>query len=79
MLETNYDNLYTTDRLARLALGAMLIAMIFQPGFSQYWIGLISVYPIMTAIMAWDPVYAFLAKLRLRFTYNAAPLTHASA
>ena len=79
MLVTNYDNLNPTDRLARLILGAVLIAVIFQPGFSHFWVALTSVYPIMTAIMAWDPIYALLAKLRSRIHHKTAPLTHASA
>lgn len=79
MLMTKYDNLHLTDRLARLTIGIALIAMIFQPGFNHYWVSLVSVYPIMTAIMAWDPIYALTTKVSSRVDVKTTPLTHASA
>ena len=79
MLTTVYDNIHLSDRVARLALGAALIATIFQPGFNHYWIALVSVYPIMTAIMAWDPIYALMIKLSARIHWKSQTSTHAPA
>ncbi len=79
MLKTPYDNVQPIDRLARFILGAAMIALIFTPGFNSYWITLASVYPIMTAIMAWDPLYALLGQLQSSAARKSKPLTHAPA
>jgi len=64
MLKTRYDNIHSVDRIVRLALGAVMVTLIFNPAFDAYWVTLASVYPIITAIMAWDPAYALMGNLK---------------
>ena len=79
MLYTTYDNIRPADRLARLVVGAALIAVIFSPAFNAYWVSLVSVYPIMTAIMAWDPVYALMENHKSHTPSKSRRLTHTHA
>lgn len=64
MFKTPFDNIRPLERLARLLLGTTMIALMFYPSLANPWITLASVYPIITAIMAWDPVYAMLGHLQ---------------
>ncbi len=79
MMHKHFDNIGTADRLARFVLGAILIAMIFSPNFNSTWVSLLSIYPIMTAIMAWDPIYAYLQKLASNKSAKQPTLSHATA
>ncbi|ALP54563.1 hypothetical protein Tel_16175 [Candidatus Tenderia electrophaga] len=86
MLKTPYDNIHPLERFARLVLGAAMIALIFSSSASiatsfasNPWITLASVYPVMTAIMAWDPLYAMLGQLPSPAPRKSKPLSHAPA
>lgn len=58
----NADNVGIHDRYARLLLAAVLLSPVFATSSGPLgWITLpilASIYPVLTAIMAWDPVYA---------------------
>jgi hypothetical protein len=66
MTDTQFDNVKPLERLTRLMVGGVLIAAIYYPGVTAYWLALLAVYPVITAIMAWDPLYAALAQLKLQ-------------
>ena len=60
MTETSMNNLSNVERVARLFIGCSLIgSVMFLPGPFQYLIlmPLIGIYPCLTAIVGWDPVY----------------------
>lgn len=51
-------NMSIYDRINRLGMGSwLLIAMMLSDGVPAWFI-LIPLYPILTAIAVWDPVYA---------------------
>jgi hypothetical protein len=58
------QNLNIVDRFLRIVLGAPLLAMVIitlREGDSFGWhayLMLVAIYPLMTAIMGWDPVYS---------------------
>jgi Protein of unknown function (DUF2892) len=70
MTDSRFDNVNPLERLIRLAAGGVLIAVIFYPGVTAFWLALVAVYPIMTAIMAWDPLYALLGNVKLQMPFN---------
>jgi hypothetical protein len=61
------SNLCLRERGGRYLVGALLIASVMAqvPGV-PVWVALMAMYPIGTAIMAWDPLYAGLEMLRQR-------------
>lgn len=79
MTDALYGNVTSFERLARLVVGGILIAVIFNPGVSAYWLALLAVYPIITAIMAWDPLYALMDQLKSHMPVRRAGLKHATA
>ena len=62
---TNFDNVGPYDRLARVLLAIVLLTPVFieindgPMGWMTIPV-LLSVYPAMTVIMAWDPIYEWL-------------------
>jgi len=56
-------NMCPTEAGTRYVLGAVPISMIMLNNDSAAWIALLAVYPIITAIMAWDPLYAIVNSL----------------
>lgn len=67
-----YSNVSTLDRLARLVLSALLIAIpLLEPTEMNMLMMLVAIPLVMSAIMAWDPVYA-LFKIRTA-TLHAQP------
>lgn len=52
------SNIRVSEDIARYLLGALLIASVMVVPFAPVWLALIAIYPIVTAIMFWDPVYA---------------------
>jgi hypothetical protein len=52
------SNLGKFEKIARLTLGAVLIGMVMQIPNAPVWLALVATYPIFTAILAWDPIYA---------------------
>jgi hypothetical protein len=58
MKEFLNENMTSCESGFRIVLGSLfLIAGVFT-GFSEMWVALIAIYPVITAIMAWDPFYA---------------------
>jgi hypothetical protein len=58
------ENLSILEVGSRLLLGAILLAVTVFAGELAIWVALFAVYPIMTAIMGWDPVYALICNSR---------------
>jgi hypothetical protein len=58
------ENLGTVGVVIRLMLGALLLAAILVSNVVPVWVALIAVYPVITAIMIWDPVYAAIRFVR---------------
>ncbi len=79
MMKTEYNNIGTIERGMRLGLGTLLLALVFQSGLPPYWFALTAPYPVMTAIMAWDPLYALVDALKHKFSHNAVVNGHAHA
>lgn len=58
-MKTFFDaNIGFTEDIARYVLGALLIGLVLYVPFAPVWLALIAVYPIVTAIIVWDPLYA---------------------
>lgn len=74
------SNLCLQERGSRYFVGALLIAGVMArlPGV-PVWVALLSVYPIGTAIMAWDPLYAGLEMLRQRIQLSFDGFTKGDA
>lgn len=56
-------NVGSFDRIARIAIGLLLIAYAIPIGFPQTgwnWVGWIGVVPLLTAVSGFCPVYAML-------------------
>lgn len=51
-------NMGMNDRVNRFMVGAILIVLSMVSVITPTWIALIALYPILTAIISWDPVYA---------------------
>lgn len=64
-------NVGAIDRVARLVLGAALIAFAIPVGFPQTgwnWLGWIGVIPILTAIVGYCPAYSIVGLSTCRRT-----------
>ncbi|MDT8385480.1 MAG: DUF2892 domain-containing protein [Gammaproteobacteria bacterium] len=58
-------NMTDYEVIGRLFTGAALISgVMFFSDTVPPWVALVAVYPVMTAITAWDPLYATLIKMR---------------
>lgn len=79
MINSPFDNVKPLERLARLVIGSLLVASIFNPGVTAYWLALLAVYPFITAIMAWDPLYALMDQIKLHSPTKSRMATHAHA
>ncbi len=53
-------NIGTADRILRLIVGVILLALIFVTDGGLRWIGLIGLIPIATAAVGWCPAYTML-------------------
>lgn len=63
MKELLSENMSSYESGFRMILGSLfLIAAVFA-GFTDLWVALIAIYPVITAIMAWDPFYAAIRML----------------
>lgn len=65
MNELLKENLGVVGVGLRFLFGALLLAVTMVNSIVPVWLALFAIYPVMTAIMAWDPVYAILHVLRL--------------
>lgn len=50
-------NIGTADRILRLIVGVILLALIFVIDGGLRWIGLIGLIPLATAAVGWCPAY----------------------
>ena len=48
------------DRINRIVIGSMMLIAIMATNSLPPWATLLTLYPILTAIIAWDPFYAML-------------------
>jgi hypothetical protein len=53
-------NVGQTDKIVRLVLGVVLLAMIFVVEGNARWLGLIGIVPIVTALVGYCPAYTLL-------------------
>lgn len=64
-MKTFFDtNIRCTEDITRYVLGALLIGFVMYVQFAPAWLALVAIYPIITAIIAWDPVYAAIRLLK---------------
>lgn len=73
-MNTYLGNIGTIERIMRLALGTLLLGMVFRPELPPQWFALVAPYPIITAIIAWDPFYALFEELKHKLL-KSAPLS----
>jgi hypothetical protein len=69
MKSNKYFTVGIFDRIARLIFGVALIALALNNPTETDWFArliIIAVYPLLTALVAWDPVYAFFEIVRDR-------------
>lgn len=60
-------NMTTVEMVLRVLLGIALLAGVMSNGLLPIWAALVAVYPVITAMISWDPVYALVASLRAPF------------
>lgn len=53
-------NVGSVDRALRIAAGVALLAFAFLSASSWWWVGLIGVVPLATALIGWCPAYTLL-------------------
>lgn len=64
-MKTFFDtNIPWTEDITRYVLGALLIGFVMYVQFAPAWLALVAIYPIVTAIIAWDPIYAAIRLLK---------------
>ena len=64
-MKTFFDtNIRCTEDITRYVLGALLIGLVMSVQLAPVWLALVAIYPIVTAIIAWDPVYAAIRLLK---------------
>jgi hypothetical protein len=60
------NNMTGVGRVVRMLIGFALVSSVMFFGDEvPAWVSLFAVYPVITAIMAWEPLYAALLKARL--------------
>ena len=71
-MKTFFDtNILLVEDIIRLLVGATLIGLVmYGVQVVPVWLALVAVYPIVTAIIAWDPIYA---AFRLLKTVTGTP------
>lgn len=53
------ENIGNLERIIRTAIGVLMIeAALAAPSASMGWLIMAALYPVFTAIIGWDPVYA---------------------
>lgn len=55
-------NVETWDRLARIAVGAGLLALVFALSSNWRWLGIAGLLPLVSGVAGWCPFYAWLAR-----------------
>lgn len=78
MTNTTYTNIGTTERAVRIVMGMVLTySVVLQAGTLGVAaiLPLVAVYPIMTGIMGWDPVYSMITQFKNRSARSSATPT----
>jgi Protein of unknown function (DUF2892) len=55
-------NIGPIDRSIRIAVGVGLLSLIFLLHGSLRWTGLIGVWPLLSGLLGWCPIYAWLTQ-----------------
>jgi hypothetical protein len=58
------SNITLNERVGRVLVGMALISAVMLNTAIPVWFALLAVYPVISAIMAWDPIYAVVFKVR---------------
>ncbi len=77
MFKSPSDNVKPLERTLRIAVGSLLVAAAFDPTIAAPWVALLAIYPLITATLAWDPVYALLDQLKLHVPTRTRVALHA--
>ncbi len=77
MFSSPSDNLKPLERTLRVAVGSLLVAAAFNPAIAAPWMALLAIYPLITATIAWDPVYSLLDQLKLHMPARTRMALHA--
>lgn len=78
MTNTTYTNISAFERAVRIAIGlALTYSVALQTGTLGVAaiLPLVAVYPVMTGIMGWDPVYSMIAQFKNRRARTSATPT----
>lgn len=75
MRELLKENIGTWEMGIRFLLGAALLSAAMFDVDAAVWIALFAIYPVITAIMAWDPLYAVFSQIFAK-AKAAAPHKH---
>ena len=82
MNNTTYTNISNTERAIRIIVGlALTYSVAFQTGTLGLAaiLPLLAIYPVITGIIGWDPVYNLAARLTNRKARTSATTSIASA
>jgi|GEM_PF-1498308 len=78
MTNNTYSNIGSIERAVRIIIGtALTYSIALQAGTLGIAaiLPLVAVYPIMTGIMGWDPVYSVIAQLKNRMARTSGTPT----
>ena len=56
-------NMSFYDRINRIVIGSMMLVATMATNSIPPWVALLTLYPILTAIVAWDPLYAIIGAI----------------
>ena len=60
MVQALSSNISTAEQARRYAIGAALISLVLVNNTFPAWLALVACYPILTAVIQWDPAnYVF--------------------
>jgi len=51
-------NMSLYDRINRIVIGSVMLIATMATNSIPPWVALLTLYPMLTAIIAWDPLYA---------------------
>lgn len=78
-----YNNISTSERAVRFIVGmALIYSVVLHPGVlgAAAVLPLIAIYPILTGVIGWEPIYNVYAKFKQitdKTPVNSAHITHA--
>lgn len=74
-----FGNISLYDQIVRYGLGAVLTVLSVITLQIPMWFAFVATYPIFTALVQWDPVYALFAVIQRQIVKAATPVTQAYA